>query len=405
MRAIPFALVVTALALAAGCTRPNARPSGPDADVPVRSAEELSGMLDEARAALEAEEHKRVVEILDEFALYSPEDPDMLRMRGAALFELGRLEDAIKDLDAALKADPDHADAELRLAEAYDLRNDPASAEPHAARAAELLADDYSAYYLHGLLLMEVGRPADAAKAFKAADELNLNQPDILLSLAEAYLESGQWELARDQANMAADIAAGNAGGAEWSDLYARAYAAMARSELGEGAESGDEATREAKKEIAKAYLAQIEPAVGDPDLARYYVARAWREAGHPESARFTLGDVKPPPDLAWAQAEYARVCLAVGEDYPGAAAAAARAAELSEPDAELLSLKGWAAFKNKDYQVARESLEAALESARTDAMRGEICYRLFRACEALNDPEEAARHRSLAKEYGYVEP
>ena len=34
------------------------------------------------------------------------------------------------------------------------------------------------------------------------------DEPDILLALAEAYLGSGQWELARDNANMAASMAA-----------------------------------------------------------------------------------------------------------------------------------------------------------------------------------------------------
>jgi len=400
---VPAAAVALAIALS-GCR--GTAPSSPSGGVPGRqhSAGELDRLRSDAKAALDAKDYRGAASLADQALRIDPEDTEIQGMRGLAQLGLGNIEQAVTDLCAACKSDPDSSDIQIGLAEAYDRANNPESAEPHAALAAKLLADDPWAYYASGKLLMELGRYAEAAEALQNADDMEEGDPQILLALAEAELMSAQAELAAGTAWHLIDALTETTESAEppssdQADAKAAAYEIIARAELANTSRS-----RELSVELARQYLESIKGVVPDKALAACHIARAWRQAGKVDGALFALKDITPPPDVAWAQAEVAEVLLACGKGFDKAAIAAGRAAELDPSSHEYLGLKGWAEFKTKDYGAARTDLAAALALARTKAQKAVINYRLFRACEALQDPAAALSYRQRAQELGYQE-
>ena len=394
-----------ALAIALSSCRSTAPPS-PPAGVPTaqRSPDELARLRSEAKTALDAQDYRKAASLIEQASRIDPEDTELQGMRGLARLGLGNIEQAIADLSAACESDPDSSDFQLGLAEAYDRADSPESAEPHAALAAKLLADDPWAYYASGKLLMELGRYADAVEALQNADDLGAGNPEILIALSEAHIKNGQADLAAGTAWAAIDALAEGPESAEprspdAADTMAAAYEIVARAEL-----ANTERSRDLSVEIARQHLELITDVVPDKALAACHKARAWRLAGRPDAAQFVLKDITPPRDVAWAQAEVAQVYLACGKDFDKAAIAAGRAAELDPSNAEYVGLRGWAEFKNEDYQAARTDLEAALARARTKPQKAAINYRLFRACEALQDPASALSYRQKAQELGYQE-
>lgn len=401
------AALVFVFAAATSCTQRSPSQSAP-ARAPERPAltdEQAAARKQQAREAFGKQDYQRTVQVLEPVVASNAEDSEALGLRGRARLELGQPAEAVADLSAAVAVEPENAEVQAALAEAYDRLNDVEAAEPHARAAAESLADDAWAHYAHGLLLAELGRHKEAAEAFRAADDLEPYQPQILVALAESELACGNLEKAQDNAWAAIEAVATAHGRPDidpkWAPWVARSYELIARAELAKG-----KATEKSlEKEVAKSYLAEIVGAVGDPILAKYHQARAWREAGLIDSAIWTIKGTEPPANVGWANAELARILLEAGTSADVAAQAATRAIELDGECAELLGLRGWAEFKNKQYEPARRDLEAALALARTKQQRALLNYRLFRACEALGDSASALSYRETARSLGYKEP
>ncbi len=407
--ALGVALLLTALA---GCPQPGPRaktptpaPAGPSLD-----ATELAQLLDQARKAVDAADHDEALRLADQIAQYAPDDPEMRAIRGKARLAKKLFAEAAEDLEAAARSESSDPDLRLALAEAYDQANLPDKAEPHLRAAAEQIADNAWAYYKDGMLLEELGKASQAAEAFRTADELEPGNPEFLLARARALLACGKTEEARDNAWSAVEVITSPESGApvpegDPTEIAALAYEILARAYLAESRKAESDGERGTKREVAKSYLDKLRDVVKDAALARFHQARAWREAGEPEVAMQALDGAEPPKDVGWTHAELARILIALGKDCDRAAAEAGRAIELDGPDADLMSLQGWALFKAKDYQAARAKLTEALPNARTHKQRGEINYRLFRACEALKDSAAAQQYREAAKKLGFKEP
>ncbi len=136
-----------------------------------------------AAALLAAADPEAALEAADAALALDPASHDGHFQRGTALRRLGRLGEARTALEAAVRLAPDHAPAQLNLANTlHDLR-DPAGAEHHCRAAIAADPAMAEAYSVLGFLLTETGHLSEAICACTDAVRL---QPD----LAEA-----QWNL------------------------------------------------------------------------------------------------------------------------------------------------------------------------------------------------------------------
>ncbi|HWP98864.1 MAG TPA: tetratricopeptide repeat protein, partial [Vicinamibacterales bacterium] len=92
---------------------------------------------------------------------------------GVALAEAGRLEEARRELERALEADPTSAQAHLNLLILHGKLGDIAAAERHYRAAVELQPGLADAHYNYGVLLTGAGRDAEAVEAFRRALDAN----------------------------------------------------------------------------------------------------------------------------------------------------------------------------------------------------------------------------------------
>ena len=110
--------------------------------------------------------------------------------RGQLLLRLGRAEEAIPNLEAALLG-ADSAAAHDGLGVAYALAGDSARAHVHLHRAVEL-APDRPFFLLHlGLFTAESGDPAGAERLLRSAVALDPGFPPARLGLAALYRDRG----------------------------------------------------------------------------------------------------------------------------------------------------------------------------------------------------------------------
>lgn len=410
MRGIVMVVMVAAIAVAVtGCS--GGRKLQTEAAAPaataasVMTAEEVFQHLSSARQAFESEEWSKAAAEAAEGLKGDPQGPDLLKIHGIACLKLAKAEEAISSLKAAAEADPRDAEVQQALAEAYDAIGDPASAAPHAGLAAELLADDPWAYLAHGLLLKEIGRYSEAAKALGQADALMPDDPEILLAMAETYFLAGEPEACAVNARAALDAMAVSESESEpphfpdeWTDQAARANELLAMSHLARANPDEESVDRE----IARQYLEEIPLLITDPDLAKAHQARAYYEAGFIKSALHILKGMKAVPNRAWTQILAARIYLDAGEGFDVALEAAKRAVSLEGETAETLGLRGWANCKLGNYDKAQGDLEAALALARTAAQKGKLHYQLSRTLEALGSTVEAEEHLRTAQQLGF---
>lgn len=116
-----------------------------------------------------------------------PDDPRQLVERGATLLEQGRPEEARHAFERALKIRPDDPSTLDPLARTLTLLRDPLaqSARVHAEWArARNPAQRAELAYRWGLALQEVGRPAEAARAYREALRADPAHCDATLTLA-----------------------------------------------------------------------------------------------------------------------------------------------------------------------------------------------------------------------------
>jgi tetratricopeptide (TPR) repeat protein len=86
---------------------------------------------------------------------------------GWALANTGNEAEALVLLEQARREQPDNANAEIKIALTYAKFGQMSEAEPHARRAVELQPDSPDIRYVFGCVLLDLGRPADAAEQFE----------------------------------------------------------------------------------------------------------------------------------------------------------------------------------------------------------------------------------------------
>ncbi len=171
-------------------------------------------------ALLEAGRARDAVDRLEAALLQRPGDPDLLfylshaygqlskdlfdrlrtqpggetrvqQMLGEAALAAGQRDQAEKHLRSALAARTDLRGIHFALGELYLANGDYARAEPEFRAEARLAPLSAVAAYKFGLALLNLGKPAEAAKELGRADQLHPGMPETLLSLGKALVATG----------------------------------------------------------------------------------------------------------------------------------------------------------------------------------------------------------------------
>ncbi|MCA9695692.1 MAG: tetratricopeptide repeat protein [Myxococcales bacterium] len=192
-----------ALALLAGCkpaAEPNPPPgAGEDESLPEQDPIERAIVLSERG------EHAKALEILDAEAAKSPKNHELHYARGVALQALGRGDEAVAALRAALEIKPDFAPA-INGVGAFELdaRNYKAAAEAFQ-KAIELQPEFVDPRYNLGLALAGAGELDKAEQALAGARELAPEDVDVALALADIKGKRGDLEGAIEAARAVAE--------------------------------------------------------------------------------------------------------------------------------------------------------------------------------------------------------
>ena len=124
---------------------------------------------------------------------------------GTALYRLGRFEDAVTHLRAAVVADPGYVDAWGNLGVAQQKLNQLPQAIESYRQALALKPDLLWVRYNISTVLLQMGKPVDAASEI-ATTETNAGTANNRLMLAEALVTKGQFAQAVDQYQRAMDF-------------------------------------------------------------------------------------------------------------------------------------------------------------------------------------------------------
>jgi Flp pilus assembly protein TadD len=116
--------------------------------------------------------------------------PDYLNLRGVALGELGRIDDAVAAFRRALKRRPAHAECHYNLGKALLKGDDLDGARESFRRAATLDPPHPSAAYMLGLVLQRGGRAAEALRVFRGIAAAAPDDLDAFLQLGGALGEA-----------------------------------------------------------------------------------------------------------------------------------------------------------------------------------------------------------------------
>lgn len=120
-------------------------------------------------------------------------------------FNLGKVAQAIKQFARAAKAyvtacnlDPQHYPAHMGAAKCFFELKELDNSKAYAEKAKELAPGEADPEQLLGDIFEEQKDHPGAINAYRRALELKGNQPDIMVSLARAYLRSGRYSSARE---------------------------------------------------------------------------------------------------------------------------------------------------------------------------------------------------------------
>lgn len=112
--------------------------------------------------------------------------------RGIELEKLGKLDEAIREHEAALATDPDNIQVRVNLISLYGRAGDPARAVEEFEAATRLSPGRSDAWYNYGVLLFGQHKYADAGQAFRRALEINPYYAEAHNNLGAVYEQDGR---------------------------------------------------------------------------------------------------------------------------------------------------------------------------------------------------------------------
>jgi Flp pilus assembly protein TadD len=90
------------------------------------------------KKAVEAKDWANAIRVLSQAEVQDDRNPDLENLLGYAYRNVGRLDDAFRHYEAALRLNPRHRGAHEYIGEAYLMVNNPAKAEEHLAALKEI---------------------------------------------------------------------------------------------------------------------------------------------------------------------------------------------------------------------------------------------------------------------------
>jgi tetratricopeptide (TPR) repeat protein len=172
--------------------------------------------LQQAREAVRRRDFAAAYSLYDALLADHPEDPDLLRDYGSAMYaEYADLEQAARLFERALAANPRSLETLLWVADLYALgygRGYEAAAETYRT-AIELQPDAADAHIGLGLLHRAPSRPVtldEAIGAFRAATLIDPGRADAHLDLGAALIEAGERDRAAGELRQARQLLAAN---------------------------------------------------------------------------------------------------------------------------------------------------------------------------------------------------
>jgi len=114
--------------------------------------------------------------------------------RGAELEKAGRLEDAIREHEAALAIDPKDVQVHVNLLSLYGRMGDATKAKEHFDAAIKLNPGHSDAWYDYGVLLFHEKQYAEAEQAFRQALAINPYYAEAHNNLGAMYEQQGRLE-------------------------------------------------------------------------------------------------------------------------------------------------------------------------------------------------------------------
>ena len=320
--------------------------------------------------------------------------------RGVAAREAGQLQEARRELEAAVRAAPGLAEAHLYLGLVLHESQDFAAAAESLDRALALKPGIPGAHELLGYDLLALGRAAEAVPHLDAARRENPGRWQVSVWLGRAYLQAGDADTALGhlldaRASAPSDPELLYLVGKAYSQLALRSQAQLLAS--APGSPFADLATAEdhdlngRPDEAMAAYRKALAGNQALPD--------AWRALGDLERDRGGLRaavdayrralEIQPGNGALHLRCGEALLGLGLaGEALPHLESAAA--ADSSPAAAEAM---GKALLDLERFEEARAALASVLESPLGEQRRMKLHYQLARISRKLGDDDAAREH------------
>jgi protein O-GlcNAc transferase len=119
--------------------------------------------------------------------------------RGTQLEKEGRLDEAIREHEAALAIDPTNVQIHVNLTSLYGRTGDSARAKQHFEAATKLDPGRSDAWYDYGVLLFREQNLAEAQQAFQHALQINPSYAEARNNLGVIYEQQGRFDQAADE--------------------------------------------------------------------------------------------------------------------------------------------------------------------------------------------------------------
>jgi len=119
--------------------------------------------------------------------------------RGTELEKAGRLDEAIREHEAAMAIDPANVQVHVNLISLYGRTGDSAKAKQHFEAATKLDAGRSDAWYDYGVLLFHEQNLTGAQQAFQRALQINPSYAEAHTNLGVIYQQQGRLDQAADE--------------------------------------------------------------------------------------------------------------------------------------------------------------------------------------------------------------
>jgi arylsulfatase A-like enzyme/Tfp pilus assembly protein PilF len=206
------------LSISNGERRPAEKPASPAVVAPLRSLGYLGGapsrpfsgadpkdrlaLYQRYGRAVQLANTRRLPEAIREFQKVLEEDGHNVLARfylAVCYYRSGRLDDAVKALDATRAMSPDHLPAEELLATIWLLKKDYARARQQFTHVMAIAPQNYAAHYNLGVLARREGRADEAAREWQAAARADPSSAQPHTALASLYCAQGHVNRAMEE--------------------------------------------------------------------------------------------------------------------------------------------------------------------------------------------------------------